>query len=139
MDLEPFCPRYHHAVELLGRRWSGGIVRAMLAGQSRFSELKTAIPGLSDRLLSERLKELEAEGVVVRTVIADKPVRVEYELTDKGRDLAGAVAAISAWADKWIEPPDPSWRPAGASPPVEQAEPATTTRRRRAAGSARKR
>ena len=63
-----FCPRYHHAVELIGRRWTGAILRAMLTGRCRFSEIAAAIPGLSDRLLSERLKELESEGIVVRRV-----------------------------------------------------------------------
>lgn len=101
-----FCPRYHHAVELLGGRWTGAIVRALLSGATRFTDLTHAIPGLSDRMLSERLKELEAEGVVERCVIPDTPVRVEYRLTDKGRALAGAVQAISAWAEEWLPPPE---------------------------------
>jgi DNA-binding HxlR family transcriptional regulator len=77
----------------------------MLSGISRFSDISHAIPGLSDRMLSERLKELESEGVVERCVIPDTPVRVEYRLTEKGRDLAGAVAAISEWAEAWLPPP----------------------------------
>lgn len=102
----PFCPRYHHAVELIGRRWSGAILRAMLAGNMRFSDIAGAVPGLSDRLLSERLKEFEAEGLVTRTVFPETPVRVEYRLTEKGRDLAPAVDAIAEWAEKWL--PDPA-------------------------------
>ncbi len=103
-----FCPNYHHAVELIGRRWSGAILRAMLSGITRFSDLTAAIPGLSDRMLSERLKELEAEGVVVRTVIPDTPVRVTYELTVKGRDLVEVVEAVSRWAGRWpAQPPVP--------------------------------
>ncbi len=105
MDLSPFCPRYHYAVEIVGRRWTGAIVRAMLAGATRFSEITAAIPTLSDRLCSERLKELEAEGLVTRTVIPDTPVRVEYHLTAKGAALADAVVALSTWAETWI--PDP--------------------------------
>lgn len=105
MEDEAFCPRYHHAVELLGKRWSGAIVRAMLAGHTRFAKLKATIPGLSDTLLSERLKELEAEGIVVREVTPSTPVRIEYHLTDKGKDLAGVVDALAAWADHWLPPP----------------------------------
>lgn len=97
-----FCPYYHHAVELIGRRWTGAIVRALLGGGERFSDLTAAIPGLSDRLLSERLKELEAEGVVVRTVVPETPVRIQYRLTEKGRALAAAVDALSSWAHDWL-------------------------------------
>lgn len=101
-SLEAFCPRYHHAVELVGRRWSGAILRALLAGRHRFSQIRDAIPKLSDRMLSQRLKELEAEGIVQRTVIPDKPVQVEYHLTDKGQDLQAAVAALADWAETWL-------------------------------------
>jgi DNA-binding HxlR family transcriptional regulator len=100
--LEPFCPYYHHAVELIGRRWTGAIVRALLSGTERFSDLTAAIPGLSDRLLSERLKELEAEGIVVRTVVPETPVRIQYHLTEKGRALASVVDALSGWAHDWL-------------------------------------
>src|SRR5712692_11475057 len=78
-DLTAFCPRFHHAVELIGRRWTGAVIRALLSGLTRFSDLAAAIPGLSDRMLSERLKELEAEGLVVRTVIPETPVRRSEE------------------------------------------------------------
>ena len=98
-----FCPRYHHAVELIGRRWTGAILRAMLSGTERFSDLTATIPGLSDRMLSERLKELEAEGIVARTVLPETPVRVLYQLTPKGRALGTAVEAISGWAEEWLE------------------------------------
>lgn len=101
MEREPFCPVYHHAVELIGRRWTGAILRAMMSGISRFSELSETVPGLSDRMLAERLKELEAEGIVLRTVVPETPVRVEYSLTAKGRDLEAVVQAVSGWAGKW--------------------------------------
>lgn len=101
-----FCPRFHRAVELIGRRWTGAILRAMLHDAVRFSELRHAVPGLSDRLLSERLKELEAEGIVVRVVRPETPVRVEYHLTEKGRALQSVIEAVSAWAERWIELPD---------------------------------
>ena len=110
MDLqaEPFCPRYHAAVELIGRRWTGAIVRVLLGGPRRFSDLTAQVPGLSDRLLSERLKELEAEGIVQRTVIPDMPVRVEYRLTEKGRALNHIVEAVATWAEAWLPVPDPA-------------------------------
>lgn len=97
-----FCPRYHHAVELIGRRWSGAILRAMLSGVTRFTDLTQAIPGLSDRMLSERLKELEAEGIVQRIVFAETPVRIEYRVTEKGLALGGVISAIAAWAEAWL-------------------------------------
>jgi DNA-binding HxlR family transcriptional regulator len=96
------CRRFHHAVELIGRRWTGAILRGLLNGPARFSELRTAIPDLSDRLLCERLRELESEGIVARSVAADTPGRVEYELTDKGRALEGAILAIDDWAQRWV-------------------------------------
>lgn len=106
--ITPFCPRYHRAMEILGGRWTNEIVRALLGGAHRFTEFTAAIPGLSDRLLSDRLKNLEAEGIVTRTVVPDKPVRVEYELTDKGRDLATVVQALAQWAERWVEAPEAS-------------------------------
>src|SRR6476620_2668583 len=98
-----FCPVFHHAVEVIGGRWTGAIIRAMLGGATRFSDLRQTVPGLSDRMLSERLKELEVEGIVERSVIPLTPVRVEYRLTDKGRALSGVFESISAWASAWSE------------------------------------
>ena len=104
-SIEAFCPRYHHAVELIGRRWSGVILRAMLAGAERFSAIAEQIPGISDRLLSERLKELEAEGIVTRVVTPETPVRIEYRLTERGRDLLPVVEALAEWAERWLPAP----------------------------------
>jgi DNA-binding HxlR family transcriptional regulator len=102
-----FCPNFHRAVELIGRRWTGAIVRALLRDVVHFSDLARVIPDLSDRMLSERLKELEAEGIVARTVIPATPVRVEYRLTEKGRALEPVLDAISQWAGEWlVAPPD---------------------------------
>jgi DNA-binding HxlR family transcriptional regulator len=105
-DGSALCPRYHHAVELLGRRWTGAIVRLLLGGPARYNELRGLIPDISDRMLAERLKELEAEGIVVRTVIPEAPIGVEYALTDKGRALEAPVAAIGKWAERWLPVPD---------------------------------
>jgi DNA-binding HxlR family transcriptional regulator len=97
------CTRFHHAVELIGRRWSGAIISCMLAGPQCFNEFLAAVPGLSDRLLTERLRELETEGLVRRTVIAGPPVRVSYELTKPGRELEPVIEALGHWAEKWVE------------------------------------
>ena len=88
-------------MEIIGRRWTGAIIRSMLTGASRYSEIVAAVPGLSDRLLSERLKELENEGIVERTVTPSTPVRIEYTLTDKGRALGSVVREVANWADRW--------------------------------------
>ncbi len=106
-NLSGFCPRYHRAIEIVGRRWTGAIIRALLAGTIRFSQIRATVPGLSDRLLSERLKELEAEGIVERRVLADTPVRIEYHLTPKGEALGSVVQAVSAWAEEWLAPEPP--------------------------------
>ncbi|HYO29810.1 MAG TPA: helix-turn-helix domain-containing protein [Thermomicrobiales bacterium] len=100
--ISPFCPVFHEAIELIGRRWTGAILRVLLSGGTRFSDVTTTIPGLSDRLLSERLKQLESEGIVTRTVYPETPVRVEYQLTDKGLALTDVVMAISSWAETWL-------------------------------------
>lgn len=97
-----YCPLFSRAVGILGRRWSGPIIKALLADLTRFSELEAAIPGLSAKLLSERLRDLEAEGIVARTVHAEHPVRIEYTLTEMGRDLAAVLDAIGEWATKWL-------------------------------------
>jgi DNA-binding HxlR family transcriptional regulator len=97
------CSRYHHAVELIGRRWSGAIISVMLAGPQCYNELLSAVPGLSDRLLTERLKELESEGLVKRTVREGPPVRVSYELTEAGQSLKPVVESLGKWASKWVK------------------------------------
>ena len=75
----------------------------LLKAPCRFATLRSAIPDITDRMLSERLQELEREGIVERTVIPETPVRVEYSLTKKGRELTRAIDAITEWADKWVE------------------------------------
>jgi DNA-binding HxlR family transcriptional regulator len=99
------CPQYHRAVELIGRRWTGAIVAVLLAEDEprRFSELKAAVPGLSDRVLSQRLRELEVEQLVERGVHAGPPVRVDYALTPKGRALGPVVRALEDWGQRWMD------------------------------------
>lgn len=100
---EACCSLYHQAIELVGKRWTGAIVAVLLEGPARFSEIKECVPALSDRLLSERLKELEAEGMVDRLVIDGNPPRVQYLLTPKGKALEPAVLALRTWAREWLD------------------------------------
>jgi DNA-binding HxlR family transcriptional regulator len=99
------CPHLHEAIELVGKRWSGAIIFVLLGhtGPMRFSEVVQAIPQLSDRLLSERMKELEARGIVERQVHAEAPVRVEYELTGMGRELGPALDELRRWALQFLD------------------------------------
>ena len=112
------CARFHRASELIGRRWTGAIIFCLLKSKCRFATLRDAIPDITDRMLSDRLQELEQEGIVERTVIPDMPVRVEYALTRKGRALGSAVDAIADWAHKWTK----------AEPGDEAPKPRTRTR-----------
>lgn len=98
---EHMCPRFEVAIQLLGKKWTGLIVRVLLGGPRRFSDFKRQIPALSDRLLTERLKELEEHGVVIREVFPDRPVTIEYRLSDKGLALEPVVAAIQDFAEDW--------------------------------------
>src|SRR6201986_3507494 len=92
------CPLYHEAVELVGRRWTGAILRVLRDGPLRFSEIAQAIPELSDRLLSGRMKELEARGMVQRTVIHGPPWRVQYDLGKMGQEREPALIELKSWA-----------------------------------------
>lgn len=95
------CPDYHAAVEMIGRRWTGAILWALSERPHYFAELLQSIPGLSDRLLSQRLRELEQEDLVERAVHAGSPARVSYSLTEKGRELGPAFRELRAWAKRW--------------------------------------
>src|SRR4030088_365340 len=96
------CARFHRASELIGRRWTGAIIFVLLKSRCRFAALSAAIPDITDRMLSDRLRGLEEEGIIERTVVPATPVRVEYALTKKGRALASAINAITEWAHKWV-------------------------------------
>lgn len=95
------CNHFQQAAELVAKRWNPQIVRVLLAGDRRFGELRSAIPGLSDHLLSARLKELETADIIARTVTPSRPVRIEYALTERGRDLQPAIDELGAWAERW--------------------------------------
>ncbi len=107
------CTRFHYASELIGRRWNGAIIFMLLKQTCRFATLRDGIPDITDRMLSERLQELEQEGVVERLVIPETPVRVEYSLTKKGRALAGAIDSIADWAAKYLPLEPPVRKPQG--------------------------
>jgi DNA-binding HxlR family transcriptional regulator len=104
MDIK-LCPKFETAFELLGKRWTGLIINALLSGCHRFGDISEMIPQMSDRMLVERLKELEASNIVKRTVYPETPVRIEYELTNKGKDLHLVMEQVQHWADKWVDTP----------------------------------
>lgn len=100
LDLQ-VCDVFHRSIELIGKRWTGAIVSVMVKGARRFCELREAIPGISDRLLTERLKKLEDEGIVAREVSADRPPQVSYRLTPKGEALGPVLDSVTAWGHDW--------------------------------------
>jgi DNA-binding HxlR family transcriptional regulator len=115
------CVKFHKAVELIGGRWTGALIHLLLNGRMRFAELRGAVPDISDRMLSERLRELETEGIVARIVVPETPVRVEYELTDKGRALEQALGAVGKWAERWVSDPPPAGAAAGPTRAARQS------------------
>lgn len=138
---EEMCPRYQRAVQILGKRWTALIIRVLLPRPRRFGEITDIITGLSDRLLSERLKELEACGIVERRVYPETPVRIEYALTEKGRELQDVVEAIQRWADCWEPAPSPRSLRSSRTTTAEargSPEPVEKVRRREFPAEARK-
>lgn len=105
------CQLFHEAIEVIGRRWTGAILFVLVQGPHRFFELREAIPDISDRLLTERLKELEEGGIVVREVGSSRPIQVLYRLTPKGLALQPVLHAIREWANQWNAEPSASDRP----------------------------
>jgi len=130
------CVKFHKAVELIGGRWTGALIQLLLNGRMRFAELRAAVPDISDRMLSERLRELETEGIVARIVVPETPVRVEYELTDKGHALEQALGAVGKWAERWVSDPPPATAAAG---PTRAARQSAKASRQAAAASTRAR
>ncbi|GII42488.1 winged helix-turn-helix transcriptional regulator [Planotetraspora phitsanulokensis] len=113
-EVHRVCVRFHAAIELIGARWTGAILRALLTGHHRYAQIKASVPGLSDTMLAERLRTLEAQDIVERRVIATAPVQVEYHLTEKGLDLEVVLDAVKTWSHRWIPLPDDA-EPVGAS------------------------
>jgi DNA-binding HxlR family transcriptional regulator len=102
------CEHFQHAAEILGRRWNPQVIRVLLFGPARFGEIRERVPGISDNLLSERLKQLEAEGIVTRTVHGGRPVLIEYGLTESGLGLGKAIDALSEWAERFAKGKTPA-------------------------------
>ncbi|KWU66696.1 winged helix-turn-helix transcriptional regulator [Priestia megaterium] len=96
-------PKVEKSFELIGKKWTGLIIYVLMSGPKRFSELNESIPALSRRLLTERIKELEDHGIVVRNVIPERPIRSEYSLTQKGTELGKILGPISQWAESWVQ------------------------------------
>jgi DNA-binding HxlR family transcriptional regulator len=104
-EVHKVCVRFHTAIELLGARWTGAVLRALFTGSHRFADIKAAVPSLSDTMLSQRLRELEAAGILERQVLPTTPVRVEYHLTQMGREVQPVLDAVIAWSHRWIPLP----------------------------------
>ena len=100
---ERICPKFEQATALLGKRWTGLIIESLLSGATRFSEIAQLIPQVSDRMLAERLRELEGSDIISRGVYPEIPVRIEYRLTKKGEALKPVLEAMHHWADVWVE------------------------------------
>lgn len=122
-----YCARFHYAVELIGRRWNGAIIVALHAGRTRYSEVRDTVPGLSDHLLSQRLRELEANGLLERHVTPSTPVQVRYELTAMGRALGPVIDELSTWANHWLPSGAPDADPASPNPSPDRPENPVTT------------
>lgn len=103
-EREPLCPKFESAFALLGKRWTGLIIRVLMQGPKRFKDISEMIPNMSDRMLAERFKELEKAEILVRHVYPETPVRIEYELTSKGRALEPVMSAVQNWGNDWLTP-----------------------------------
>ncbi|MEC5424396.1 helix-turn-helix domain-containing protein [Virgibacillus sp. C22-A2] len=99
--MEKLCPRFEKAMGLLSKRWVGLIIFELLKEKKRFSEMEADLP-ISGRLLSDRLKMLEKEGIVERNIYSEFPVRIEYALSDKGKALEPVIREIQTWADGFV-------------------------------------
>lgn len=114
-DFEHMCPKYQIAVELLCKRWTWRVLRSLVNGPRRFTDIAAYVDGLSDRLLSQRLQELEAEAIVERLLRPGRPVVIDYALTQKGQDLRKTIEALQAWADRWCDAPAQAGMPASST------------------------
>lgn len=101
MDKPELCPRFEEAMGIFSKRWTGLIIYQLLSGQQRFCTIESAI-GISGRLLSERLKDLEKLGIVKREIYPETPVRIEYSLTEKGLALEPIMKELEKWSHTWL-------------------------------------
>jgi DNA-binding HxlR family transcriptional regulator len=102
MKSTDLCPKLHKSMDIIGRRWTGLIIYQLLQGPQRFNVIEASLP-ISGRLLSERLKELELEGIVLREVFPETPVRIQYSLTDKGLALESVIRDLQQWSTIWVD------------------------------------
>ena len=108
-DIHPVCVRFHTAIELLGARWNGAILRVMFTGSRRYADIRASVPGISDVMLTRRLRELEEAGLLRREVLPTSPVQVEYHLTPMGAETKPVLDSVISWSHRWIPlPPDES-------------------------------
>ncbi|MTH51998.1 transcriptional regulator [Bacillus mangrovi] len=95
------CPHIHTAFNLLGKRWNGMLIHVLMDGPKRFKELSEIIPGISQKMLAERLKELEASGMLERSVYPETPIKVIYSLTEKGKALESVMKEVQKWGNRY--------------------------------------
>jgi DNA-binding HxlR family transcriptional regulator len=101
MDVSVICPRFEKAMGMMSQRWTGLVIYQLLTGPKRFCTLEASM-GISGRVLSERLKDLENQGIVTREVFPETPVRIEYSLTEKGLALEPIVKELEKWSQTWL-------------------------------------
>ncbi len=94
------CNNFHDTIEFIGKRWMGVIIYILMSGPKRFHEITEGIPGISDRLLTERLNELIKEGLVTKKRLSPSSTIIGYELTDSGMELKEVITAIRNWMEK---------------------------------------
>ncbi|MFT8317659.1 MAG: helix-turn-helix domain-containing protein [Sporolactobacillus sp.] len=97
------CPKFEKAFQVIGKKWNGLIIDVLIGGETHFSHISAAIPEMSDRMLAARLRELEKLKIVERRVDTGYPVRVNYKLTEKGKEISPILDEVHRWADKWYE------------------------------------
>jgi DNA-binding HxlR family transcriptional regulator len=100
VQIQPECT-VERALEVIGGKWTTLILRDLLHGTKRFGELRANLNGISPKTLTDRLRDLEARGIVTRTIYPEIPPRVEYTLTDKGQSLGAIIEAMGAWGARW--------------------------------------
>lgn len=96
------CPKFEHTFGILGKKWTGLVIDVLLTGPHRFKDLSAAIPEVSERVLVERIRELEKEGIVTRPEGEEDNPRAGYCLTNKGKDLKKVMNSVQDWSDQWV-------------------------------------